>query len=58
MEKRTEKWYRGRLLPTLKPLLDLEPERVLVTHGKSAIGDGKAQLRRALADPPWSLRAG
>lgn len=56
MQERTEKWYRGRLLPTLEPLLELD--HVLVTHGRSAIGDGKAQLRRALADPPWSLRAG
>jgi hypothetical protein len=29
-EQRT-RWYRDRFIPTLKPLLDLGPERVLVT---------------------------
>ena len=58
LEERTEEWYRGRLLPTLEPLLELEPEHVLATHGPSAIGDGQAKLRRALADPPWSMRSG
>ena len=39
-EQRT-RWYRERFIPTLKPLLDLHPERVLVTHGAPVLGDGR-----------------
>jgi hypothetical protein len=46
-------WYRDRFLPTLEPLVELEPEHVLVTHGPPAIGDGKEKLASALAEPPW-----
>ncbi len=46
-------WYRDRLIPTFEPLVELEPEHVLVTHGPPAIGDGTEKLARALAAPPW-----
>ena len=46
-------WYRDRFLPTLEPLLRLEPEHVLVTHGPPAIGDGARKLELALSEPPW-----
>jgi len=46
-------WYPKRFLPTLEPLVALEPEHVLVTHGPSAIGDGRVKLARALAEAPW-----
>ena len=51
-EQRT-RWYRERFIPTLKPLLDLHPERVLVTHGEPVLSDGSAALRAALEAPPW-----
>jgi hypothetical protein len=52
-ERARTAWYRDRLLPTLEPLRELEPEHVLVTHGPPAIGDGATKLARALTDPPW-----
>jgi hypothetical protein len=51
-------WYEGRFLPTLRPLLDLEFENVLVTHGPPVIGDGRERLRRCLEAPLWSPRSG
>jgi hypothetical protein len=50
-------WYEDRFLPTLRPLLDLDFEHVLVTHGPPVIGDGRERLRRGLEAPPWSLRS-
>jgi hypothetical protein len=55
---RRRAWYRDRFLPTLGPLLELEPDHVLVTHGPPAIGDGTRKLARALAAPPWWHRGG
>ena len=54
-EQRT-RWYRDRFIPTLKPLLDLGPERVLVTHGDPVLGDGRAKLASALRAKPWNRR--
>ena len=54
-EQRT-RWYRERFIPTLKPLLDLDPERVLVTHGDPVLGDGRAKLASALRSKPWNRR--
>jgi glyoxylase-like metal-dependent hydrolase (beta-lactamase superfamily II) len=48
-----QRWYRERLLPSFQPLLELDFERVLVTHGKPVLKGGHAALERALADPPW-----
>lgn len=45
-------WYWSRLVPSLRPLLDLDPEHVLVTHGRSVIGGGRQALERALASDP------
>jgi hypothetical protein len=42
----------------LRPLLDLDVDHVLVTHGPPAIGNGREQLERALSSPPWSYRSG
>jgi hypothetical protein len=55
-EQRT-RWYRERFIPTLKPLLDLHPERVLVTHGAPVLGDGRAKLASALSSKPWNRRS-
>jgi hypothetical protein len=51
-------WYERRFLPTLRPLLDLDPAHVLVTHGPPVIGGGRAALEKALEAPPWSMRRG
>lgn len=51
-------WYESRHLPTLQPLLDLDVDHVLVTHGPPAVGDGAAKLRDALASAPWHYRTG
>ncbi len=53
LDGKSPDWYRGRFLPTLEPLLELDPEHVLVTHGPPAIGDGRERLAEALARPPW-----
>lgn len=49
-------WYRDRFLPTLRPLLELDVDHVLVTHGPAAIGNGRERLERALSSAPWDYR--
>lgn len=49
--------YERRVVPTLEPLLDLELDHVLVTHGVPAIGDGHVALAAALAAPPWNRQS-
>ena len=49
-------WYHDKFLPTLRPLLELDVEMVLATHGEPLLGDGRAALQRALASPPWDVR--
>jgi hypothetical protein len=51
-----ERFYRERFNPTLEPLLELDPERVLVTHGEPVLSDGRARLRAAIAAGPWYHR--
>jgi hypothetical protein len=46
-------FVREKLAPTLEPLVELGAERVLVTHGEPILGDGAAELRRALRRDPW-----
>src|SRR5262249_50885078 len=48
------RWYRERFNPTLAPLLELDLERILVTHGPPVLHDGAAALRRALDTDPWA----
>ena len=43
-----ERFYRERFNPTLEPLLDLDFDRVLVTHGQPVMDDGPAELAKAL----------
>jgi hypothetical protein len=47
------RWYRERFNPTLAPLLELDVERILVTHGEPVLRDARAALAHALATPPW-----
>ena len=49
-----ESWLPGReepreLAPSLRPLLDLPVERVLVSHGTPVLSDGRAALAAALS---------
>jgi glyoxylase-like metal-dependent hydrolase (beta-lactamase superfamily II) len=46
-------WYEQRFLPSLRPLLDLDFERVLTTHGPPILANGREALRAALEAPPW-----
>ena len=58
IDEKVERFYRERFNPTLKPLLDLDFERVLVTHGAPVMKDGKAELRSSLRRKPWYHRPG
>jgi hypothetical protein len=58
VDDRRARWYRERFNPTLEPLLELEFDRVLVTHGQPVMADGRAELRAALAARPWYHRSG
>ena len=56
VDARRARWYRERFNPTLEPLLELDFERVLVTHGEPVLSDGRARLRAALDARPWNHR--
>jgi hypothetical protein len=47
------RFYRERFNPTLEPLLELDFDRVLVTHGAPVMQDGREALRSALQAEPW-----
>jgi glyoxylase-like metal-dependent hydrolase (beta-lactamase superfamily II) len=47
------RWYRERFNPTLQPLLDLDLERILVTHGPPIVSYGSAALQAAVDAEPW-----
>lgn len=49
-------WYRERLRPSLLPLLVVDAERVLVTHGEAVAQGGRAALQAALDADPWYHR--
>ncbi|MBA3263669.1 MAG: MBL fold metallo-hydrolase [Thermoleophilaceae bacterium] len=50
------RFYRERFNPTLEPLLELDFDRVLVTHGRPALEDGRKRLAKALRAEPWYHR--
>lgn len=50
-------WYETTFLPTLRPLVELDVEQVLVTHGRPVLRGGQKALAAALARPPWSSRS-
>jgi hypothetical protein len=52
-----ERWYRERFIPSLRPLLDLDAERVLVTHGPPILEGGRRKLAEALEAGPWTMTA-
>jgi glyoxylase-like metal-dependent hydrolase (beta-lactamase superfamily II) len=53
VDGKVERFYRERFNPTLKPLVELDFDRVLVTHGQPVMADGKKALRSALRSKPW-----
>jgi hypothetical protein len=53
IDQKVERFYRERFNPTLEPLLELDFERVLVTHGQPVMKDAKDELRAALQRKPW-----
>jgi hypothetical protein len=56
VDDKVERFYRERFNPSLKPLLELDFERVLVTHGDPVMKEGKKALRSALRSKPWYHR--
>jgi hypothetical protein len=56
VDSKVERFYRERFNPTLEPLLELDFDRVLVTHGQPLLEGGKRALADALAAKPWYHR--
>jgi hypothetical protein len=52
-EPRNPAWYRGEFVPTLEPLLDLDTDLILATHGEAIVADGRRALAEALSGPPF-----
>jgi hypothetical protein len=53
VDAKVARFYRERFGPTLEPLLNLDFDAVLVTHGKPLMVGGKRALRAALEAKPW-----
>jgi hypothetical protein len=53
VDAKVERFYAQRFNPTLEPLLELDFDSVLVTHGEPLLGGGKRALREALDAKPW-----
>jgi hypothetical protein len=53
VDAKVASFYRGRFAPSLEPLLELEFDSVLVTHGDPVLEGGKEALRKALDTDPW-----
>ena len=56
VDERVGRFYAERFAPTLEPLLELRPKRLLMTHGPSFLDDGTELLGEALTSPPWYHR--
>jgi hypothetical protein len=52
VDAKVERFYRERFNPTLEPLLELDFDAVLTTHGQPLMTDGKRALRDALDAKP------
>lgn len=57
LDERRRRFHRERLHPTLVPLLGLDPERVLVTHGRPVLSGGRDALAAAIDGEPWARHA-
>jgi hypothetical protein len=53
VDEKVASFYRDRFAPSVRPLLELPVENVLVTHGQPVLGGGKQALRKALDARPW-----
>jgi hypothetical protein len=53
VDDRRRAFYRDRFAPTLEPLIDLEPRRILTTHGAPVLSQATAALHAAAAADPW-----
>jgi hypothetical protein len=53
VDEKVRRFYAERFAPTLEPLLALDVERVLVTHGEPVLESGGDALAAALRRPPW-----
>jgi hypothetical protein len=53
VDERRRRFHRERFNPTLEPLVDLDPRRVLVTHGEPILDGGREALAAALAGEPF-----
>jgi hypothetical protein len=53
VDDKVASFYRDRFAPSLRPLLELRAENVLVTHGQPILGGGTQALRDALDARPW-----
>jgi hypothetical protein len=53
VDEKVRRFYAERFAPTLEPLLELDVERVLVTHGEPVLEAGGEALAAALRRPPW-----
>jgi hypothetical protein len=53
VDDKVASFYRDRFAPSVRPLLELRPEKVLVTHGRPILGGGTQALRDALDAEPW-----
>jgi hypothetical protein len=53
VDAKVDRFYRERFAPTLEPLLDLDFDRVLVTHGQPVMKNGKKALANGLRAKPW-----
>lgn len=56
VDAKVERFYRERFNPTMEPLLELDFDTLLVTHGQPLLSGGKQALRRALDAKPWYHR--
>jgi hypothetical protein len=56
VDAKVERFYRERFNPTLEPLLELDFDTVLATHGQPLMSGGKRALRKALDSKPWYHR--
>jgi hypothetical protein len=56
VDAKVERFYRERFNPTLEPLLELDFDTVLATHGQPLMSGGKRALRQALEAKPWYHR--
>ena len=56
IDAKVERFYRERFNPTLEPLLELDFDAVLATHGQPLMSGGKRALRKALDAKPWYHR--